>query len=104
MKFNKDTVSRIAKNAKAAQEIWQNFAHDKKLCECFHLRPTASGITLISMLYYAPMRGISVNPDKLKDVLEEIAGKTNVLLGLDANKSLELMKKWGFKSKNTQRQ
>lgn len=46
MDFNKETVSKIAANAKAAQETWGDFAHNKKMCECFHLRPTASGIRL----------------------------------------------------------
>jgi hypothetical protein len=48
MEFNKETVSKIALNAKMAQDVWSNFAHNEKLCECFHLRPTKSGITLIS--------------------------------------------------------
>jgi len=101
MDFNKDTVKKIAQNAKAAQNVWNDFAFDKKLCECFHLRPKASGTTVISTLQYAPMRGISVKPNKLKGVLDEIAGMTNVLLGIDVDKSLKLMEKWGFKNKES---
>ena len=99
MEFKKGTVNRIAENAIIAQGIWNEFMHDKKLCECFHLRPTASAIAVISTLPYAPMRGIPVTPNKLKNKLEEIAAKTDVLLGVDVNKSLNLMEKWGFKNR-----
>jgi len=99
--FNKDTVSSIAQNAKAARDIWNDFAHDKKLCECFHLRPTASGISVISILHYAPMRGISVQRSELKNVLTDIAGETGVLLGVKVDESLKLMKKWGFKNRES---
>lgn len=98
-KINEKTVGKIAQNAKAARDVWNDFARDKKLCECFHLRPTASAISVISILPYAPMRGISVEPSVLKDRLKEIAGKTDVLLGIDEEKSLKLMEKWGFKSR-----
>jgi len=101
MVFNEDTVYRIAQNANAAKDVWKDFSHDNKLCECFHLRPTASAITVISTLPYAPMRGISVKPDKLKDVLIKIAGKTDVLLGVDAEKSLAFMDQWGFKNRES---
>lgn len=99
MEFNKETVNKIAQNAKTAQETWGDFSHDKKLCECFHLRPTASGIAIISILHFAPMRGITIKPNKLKDVLTEIAVKTDVLLGIDIEKSLKLMENWGFKNR-----
>jgi len=96
MDFNKETVGKIAANAKAAQEAWGDFVHNKKMCECFHLRPTASGITIISTLPYAPMRGIPLNAMKLKPVLDEISASINVLLGIDDDKSMELLDKWGF--------
>jgi hypothetical protein len=97
MKFNKETVGKIAANAKAAQETWGSFVHNKKMCECFHLRPTASGITVISTLPYAPMRGIPLNAVNLKSMLDEISANINVLLGVDDEKSLKLLDKWGFK-------
>jgi len=96
MDFNKETVGKIAANAKAAQEAWRDFVHNKKMCECFHLRPTASGITIISTLPYAPMRGIPLNAMKLKPLLDEISANINVLLGIDDDKSMELLDKWGF--------
>ena len=97
MKFIDETVEKIAQNSKVAQEIWKDFAHDKKLCECFHLRPTGSGITIISMLPYAPMRGLrDVNPVKLNDELKKLAGETSRLLGVDVDKALEIMVKSGF--------
>lgn len=101
MDFNKRTVENIASNAKTAQEVWKDFAHNEKLCECFHLRPTKSGITLVSTLPYAPMRGIPVKAIELKPLLENIAKRTNVLLGVNAEKSLALLEEWGFKRRKS---
>jgi len=88
---------KIAQNAKTAREIWEPFAHNKKLCECFHLRPTKSGITLVSTLPYAPMRGISLSAAAVTPLLNEITKKINVLLGLDTKKALALLESWNFK-------
>ena len=102
MDFNRETVDKIAKNAKTARDVWDNFAHDEKLHECFHLRPTSSGIAVISTLSYAPMRGILVKPNMLKNKLDEIAKSTDVLLGVDEEKSKILMEKWGFNSRKSE--
>ena len=96
MKFIEETVKKIVQNAEVAQEVWMEFAHDKKLRECFHLRPISDGISVISLLPYAPMRGKTVTPDKLKDELEKLAGETNRLLGIDVDKALDIMEKHDF--------
>ena len=97
MKFKEETVEKIIQNTKVAQEVWKKYVHDRKMCECFHLRPTGSGITIISMLPYAPMRGLcDVNPDKLNDELKKLSGETSRLLGVDEDKASEIMVKHGF--------
>jgi len=101
MKFNKETVRKIATNAKLAQEAWGDFAHNEKMHECFHLRPTASGVTVISTLPYAAMRGISLNAANLKPMLNEILVNINVLLGVDDDKSLMLLDNWNFKRRKS---
>jgi hypothetical protein len=107
MKFREDTVKKIAENAKVAQDVWRDFKDNEKLCECFHLRPTRGGITVVSTLHYAPMRGktvsgIPVKPTKLKSVLEEIAKKVDVLLGIDTEKALDQMEKFKFKKRDSE--
>lgn len=99
MEFRKETVSRITTNAKAAQDVWKEYAHNSKLCESFHLRPTGSGVAIISTLPYAPMRGKTVSPKQLKDELNKIVGRLDALLGVDEDKSLMLMEEWGFKKR-----
>jgi len=101
MEFNRDTVRKIAANARAAKEVWAGFENNRELCECFHLRPTASGITLVSTLPYAPMRGISVAIADLKPLLSEIVKKTDVLQGIDEDKALNLLEGWGYKSRKS---
>jgi hypothetical protein len=51
----------IIRYAKIASAAWNNLTNDKKtvLMHCFHLRPTNNGITIVSTLPYAPMRGIT---------------------------------------------
>jgi hypothetical protein len=101
MEFNQETVSKIAENTKAAREVWSEFSGNVKLKECFHLRPTKIGITVVSTLPYAPMRGVSVSTKDLREILIKITEKINVLLGVDTDKALRLLEKWSFKSRTS---
>ena len=51
----------IIENAKFGTSAWQRLEdrEKKNLGKYFHLRPTQSGVTIVSTLPYAPMRGIT---------------------------------------------
>lgn len=65
----------ILENAIIAGRVYDNLADEQKKClEKFHLRPTQSGITVVSTLPYAAMRGVDVTTEAaLKTKLEGLA-------------------------------
>lgn len=70
----------IIKNAEMATNAWIKL--DKKdrdkLKKYFHLRPTQSGITIVSTLSFLPMRGLNPNgANKISDALNFLKQKNN---------------------------
>lgn len=65
----------------------------------FHLRPTSSGVTIVSTLPVAPMRGINIQNDKLGEKLLEIR---RILNETDNNKILELLRGAGFNMRTSE--
>jgi len=90
MELNRKTVDAIAANAKAAQQVWKDFSADEKLKQIIHLRPTRSGVTIVSVLPYAPMRGINVSVKNLGKTLDRIAVRKDALLSIDKEKAKAL--------------
>ena len=62
---------RIIENAKKATELWEKLKKEdqNKLEKYFHLRPTQSGITIVSTLSFLPMRGLVVTSNRLSAAL-----------------------------------
>jgi hypothetical protein len=77
MTIKPETVKRIRKNAEAAKGIYEELCRDKRLAPdfnmYFHLRPTSSGITIVSTLSDAPMRGMTnVKKGELEKILSAL--------------------------------
>lgn len=76
------SIAEIKKNVNFAQELWDEFENELRemahineidhFRKHFHLRPTGSYITIVSVLDCLRMRGVSVTKTKLKDVLNKI--------------------------------
>jgi len=76
-----DYMADIIKNTKTASEQWIEFASKKKdidqFKKLFHLRPTKSGVTIVSTNLGKPMRGIKVGRKVAKKHLENIYSEYN---------------------------
>jgi len=101
-KIDPKTVYKIARNAKKSQEAWESFSSDENLKVNFHLRPVKDGVTIVSTLPAAPMRGIRVSIADLAKQLKAITGQKAKLLSDNYN-VLEPLKKLGFKSRKEER-
>ncbi len=86
---------RIIKNAEIAKLVWEKFVKvedNKRIKKYFHLRPTNSGVTIVSTLSGYEMRGILKNSvDSLKNALERISDKYDVLVSIDDTKREKIM-------------
>jgi len=101
MSINQTTIDLITENAKEAKKAWKMFAHQEKLRESFHLRPTTSGVTIVSTLPNAPMRGIEIKARELAEKLEGIVKHKELLLSVDPEKVRICLSDIGFKSRRT---
>jgi|AntAceMinimDraft_17_1070374.scaffolds.fasta_scaffold01571_8 hypothetical protein len=94
----------IIKNAKTATNVWNKLDSDKqkKLKKHFHLRPTNSGITIVSTLPFLPMRGINVKSKKNLGIkLNELYNDYEIIVGVDENKAENhLISTYQFKQRN----
>jgi len=99
MNINQITVDKIAANAEKAKIVWNLYSHDEKLKEILHLRPTKSGITIVSTLPCAPMRGLEVNDIELAETLRIIAAKKATLLSANPENAKEILKNMKFKGR-----
>lgn len=93
-------MQRIIDNAEMAKSVWDNFtneANNKKIERFFHLRPTNSGVTIVSTLNGYEMRGIRKNShDNLRNTLEQILDKYDVLVSIDDTKKEKAMEDLKF--------
>lgn len=91
---------KIIDNAKIAQSVWDSFAKNKsnrRIQRFFHLRPTNSGITIVTTLDGYEMRGIVKHSgEELANALSEIADYYPILVSLNDIKKNEKMKNLGF--------
>lgn len=91
-------------NARWASDVWNGIEKSKRdvLTKYFHLRPTSSGVTIISTLQTAPMRGISCNkPLELKKKLDDIFRKYPKITSDDDMKARAALKELNFKERST---
>lgn len=105
--MNKDTVKRIRDYSIDAKEVFEEFLKTSPQANLFrkyfHLRPTSSGVTIVSTLPDAPMRGISTtSKDDLKDKLSKIHTVLNKLVSDDYKLRRETLSSLGFKNRGTQ--
>lgn len=103
MELNPKTVADILRNAHAAKDTYDNIKLDANFRKYFHLRPTSSGITIVSTFSFAPMRGIDVQARELHDTLVRLNSRLKFLVS--DNKSTDektevLIKEFGFKKRD----
>lgn len=97
-------MEKIIANAVKASSVWNSLKTEekKKLKKYFHLRPTNSGMTIISTLPQIPMRGISVtSKGQMEATLKLILENYKKLVSVDMKKAIEAIKHVGFKCKKT---
>ena len=101
------TVKKICTFSAIAKEVWdqflQNHSRPDLFRKYFHLRPTSQGITIVSTLPEAPMRGISTkNAEDLKNKLTLIDAALSKLVSDDPSLRKEILTSLGFKTRATQ--
>jgi hypothetical protein len=93
----------IIRYAKMAAELWNNLPQENKvsLRRHFHLRPTNSGITIVSTLPFFPMRGLKniKNENKLSNKLNEIHDNIKKICSIDGKTAINILEKVGFKNR-----
>ena len=89
--------------AEMAAEIWNNLPIENQdsLLRHFHLRPTNSGITIVSTLPIFPMRGLANIKDRnsLLNKLNEIHDNIKQICSTNGDKAITILKAIGFKKK-----
>ena len=82
-------INRIVRYASIATKVWNKFDVNKQmeLSKYFRIRPTNSGITLVSILSEAPMRGRTkiCTENKLEDILKNILDNISILSSDDGD-------------------
>lgn len=104
--MNESTVKKLIKYSQIAKETLEeyllNHSHGSIFTKYFHLRPTSNGITIVSTLPEAPMRGIfAKNADELMNKLENIGASLSKLVSDDSKKVCESLESLGFKKRST---
>ncbi|MFH1983781.1 MAG: hypothetical protein ABIL58_18225 [Pseudomonadota bacterium] len=86
--------------SRKASDAWNSLPQEMKssLDKYFHLRPTNSGITIVSTIPFFPMRGIAGirSKDSLLDKLNDIYKNMNQISSVDIEVVTEKMKEIGF--------
>ena len=102
--IKEESVKKIVNNVRIAKGISDRTRLDANynsdFNKYFHLRPTSSGVTVVSILPYAPMRGVVCTIDNLDNLLEKLHKGIKRLTGrstADAEKFLESV---GFKKRD----
>lgn len=91
------------KNAQIAKNVWNTLPKEKqkKIRKYFHLRPTSTGVTIVSTLPIAPMRGINVSKEsELQNNLEEIFNNYQTITSDDNDKAKDALAGLGFKKRD----
>lgn len=101
--MNQKIVQQVTDNSLISQEIFRSFL--KKINEpmsflkCFHLRPTSNGVTIVSTLPYAAMRGVSIKCSELGTKLDILSEHFNKLVGVDEYQAKQLLHDLGFQQR-----
>lgn len=102
--MNDRTVAKIIQNAKIASRVWSEFLIPMDdvgmFKECFHLRPTSKGVTIVSTLPYAPMRGAEATGNNVLKLLYDLHENLPCLLHDDQEASLATLSQLGFKKRS----
>jgi hypothetical protein len=103
------TIDDIIRNAKEAASVWSRFINklDTRIDpnafrSYFHLRPTSSGITIVTTSPYAPMRGLRVPAAELESVLQKIVNSYDSLASTGRETVRERFAGLGFKSRSSE--
>lgn len=107
--INKNTLKCLIDNTKIARSVIEELKLENSFFECFHLRPTANGITVVSTLPFAPMRGLNTTSEndllaKLNEIIEKfkkIRGENNDAAAEDILEKIGFLKR---KEKNDGRE
>ncbi|MCF7870365.1 MAG: hypothetical protein K9M01_04540 [Candidatus Omnitrophica bacterium] len=99
---------KIIEYAKMAASTWEEFVKDddnEKIKNYFHLRPTNSGITIVSTLPDYEMRGITGIKTKkdLFSILNNINNEYAKITSLNPERKREVMEKLQFKSRSKEK-
>lgn len=101
MNINKTYLESILENTKLAKEQWVKLKEENKdfddFEKKFHLRPTKSGVTIVSTLQEKPMRGKKVGKTTVKKWLEELY--TLVTSNKNQEEKLQILTQLGFKER-----
>jgi hypothetical protein len=87
-----------------AAELWNNLPQENKvsLRRHFHLRPTNSGITIVSTLPFSPMRGLTdiKNKNDLLNKLNQIHDNIKNICSINEENAINVMTEIGFPEKS----
>lgn len=92
----------IIKYARIATQAWENFIREdnsmRRIHKYFHLRPTNSGVTVITTLSGYEMRGVTgiKKEEELLNLLKEIEENYEILTSLDESRRSMIMKSLKF--------
>lgn len=102
--MDQNTVDKIYENAKEAREIYIKFLAKNKQADlfrqCFHLRPTSKGVTIVSTLPEGPMRGIDCCTDDLAGILRELNKQLKKFVANDEQTVKTALTTLGFKQRS----
>jgi len=94
---------KISEISQMANSVWNSYSsvQQSSLSEFFHLRPTNSGVTVVSTLPFMPMRGINniKSENSLINLLDSILNIKNDILPKDENLAKKEFMKLGFKER-----
>ena len=98
--MNQQSAERIIANAAKCQTIYQGFCQNcqqlPRFARSFHLRPTGDGVTIVSTLPYAPMRGIAVSCAGLDQALRALDRDLSQLPQAQAGRAAAQLSAHGF--------
>lgn len=104
IEVDKKTSQQLNNNALYSQKIFSLFLRKLKeptaFWRCFHLRPTSEGVTIVSTLPYAPMRGVSVKLANLEGKLDIISENFNKIVSINEKQAKQQLCNLGFQERS----
>ena len=94
--------------AQMAADLWNTIPQEKKdsLRRHFHLRPTNSGITIVSTLPFSPMRGLTdiKNKNDLLNKLNQIHDNIKKICSVNEGEASTILEEIGFSKRNVKKE